>query len=425
MWDGWMMYFENKSYDNTNRRRDLLPTMSFRLWSALVLILFSLISSPSLAKSLSSENCYRGHLSEELLWVTSGAAELAGDGALLVDTPRQKIVRVGPHGRVEELEIRGIPGLRPRLIRSARGGYLVLEFVDYPFRGKYVDRPRIHRIDADLNLVRTFDFKPKQVLGIYDFVEWNAGILAFGELRTDKGYWAGLFSMSEQGQVQQVRELYSPANPIMDNYAASDTIRFLAKVEGSPAKTGKTAEPPKGAAYMLALEEKPWLARIDEKTGAYEELRDLPSDLRFPNVAQVLEDSAKRAVSPLMALLNKLEQEAGSVSGLYTDKSRGLFVLARSLPGWWLIRLNPTDGTEIGRMPLPVSGAAAHLTLVPASDAGGLWTIIEKDSAQPFEFDDRVLPFLRTERLKQVPSDWIESTQSLLDEDACLFLSLP
>jgi hypothetical protein len=374
--------------------------------------------APSIAaRSLPAGQCYQGHLSDELLWPTSGVADLEDQGStLFVDVPTQKLVRVGPQGRTEELTVQKLPELRPQLIRSAQDGYLVLEYVDYFYRFKVVDRPRIHRLDVSLGSVTTFAYQPQLVLGIYDFVEWRTGILAFGALETKPGhYWAGLFSMSEQGEIQKIRELYNPHDPVLRHYGTSDTIRFLARVDGPPAR-----------AYLLALEESPWLGRIDEETGAFHEFRTLPGEFGFPNLKQLAAADLEQGFSKLMSLMSGLERESGAVSGLYSDGT-GVYLLARSLEdgqttSWWSIRLSPENGAEISRMRLPVSNDAAHLTIV--SGKRDFWTIIEKDAAQPMIFDREVLPFLRASRLRQIPSDWIQSSHSLSYQDACHFLNL-
>ena len=384
----------------------------FILLSALF-VLVPLGRSP-LGQDLDSKQCYEAVFSEPITWVTSGVwvdDDDAGKALLLVDTYRDAddaVLKISPNGNVEpSLNLKNLapsPPDKPLQLIGRDGEYWLLD-VGRPalisrLNGAFkswqppisIENRVLDKVSSDLSL---------SLMMVHAFTPMASGILAFGDLRGDDGWTSAFLYFEESGHWQIYRTLGT--TEIARNYYLQN-IPYLASIGD--------------AGYILFLDGnrdgRPVLVKVRPNEAEPREL-SIPADFQswpHPEYERAMLSLMKLSNSPLLgprqatAFYKVFENAPVTLSGLHAWRNH-LYLLGRRMvdkgtASWWLLKLNPRDGTEVSRTRLPTT--AAHLTTIP----GDFWAFIEKQPVQPV--GDFEAPYMRINSMKLVPSEWFEDS---------------
>lgn len=367
-------------------------------------ILFLVAASlPTLlgAQSLSEESCYHGSLSRPFLWATSGVEARGQATCWVVDSLQDDILMLSPDGWMENgLDRQTTEIRRPRQIRSADSGYLVMQLSSESL-------PEIRKVDDELNIIgNPLTLDQKRVRAIYDYIPFEEGIFFFGDVfmgdLLDPEAATGFFYSDADGSLIEISKLESPSADVVFNYTTDDSIRFMASLDGVP--------------YLLFLDPRPSIGRINPRTLEIERLPDFPEDfrhfplVRFTNQWKDAAAALKPAKPYLKAYLQVLEETPRMAAGIYVDAdSERLYLLGKAnyaqhrKTEWWAVEIDPITGSERDRFLLPTE--ASHLTVVPGKS---FWTLVEKDPVEALVFaKGNQSGFARTASLTLVPSRWV------------------
>lgn len=369
--------------------------------SVLAAMAFGLVPSGASARNLAADRCYHATLSNRLSWMTSGAPSFTGEPAVwIVDAATDELLRIDQHGWVES-EPPGFPLdsrlTKPRQIRATASGYLVLDLEDS-------HHPAILRLDGALALEETFQV-PTAVQAIYDFTPLGNGILAFGDLSLEEPITA-FFHLDPQGELQ-VFYGYRPSDEVIYNYATDNTRRFLTSLGG--------------VGYVLFLEERPHIGKVEVGVEGVRDLPFFPEDYRhFPSVAAnpAWQKAAGSRGADQVRVFMEIVEESTMVTDLFAGRDESsdqgyLYLVAkgrnRGAEGtpFWLLKLDPESGREIARLSLPIRTSAAHLTIVP--DYHNFWTVVERERVVELKSDRGLpAPYMRTGSMTLIPAVWLE-----------------
>ncbi len=77
----------------------------------------------------------------------------------------------------------------------------------------------------------------------------------------------------------------------------------------------------------------------------------------------------------------------------------------RGATPWWLVELDPQDGSELNNVRLPTD--AAHLTVVPGGD---FWALIQKGPVQGV--GSFHAPYMEISSMVLMPTQWLKAASS-------------
>ena len=380
--------------------------------SLAVAIVLASMSPDSLA-----DECYAVSLTAPLLWVTSGAVSPSGDSLLVPDQYRREVLEIAlpmadQHGRgvlerarepgrtstrlAETLESASGPVnlVQPSKIHAIEGGYL-LEDEKYP-RG--VGDDEIFHLNMDLAVESSIAIKGRLVEGditlsaIYDWVpigRTGSQILAFGDLKAPNSEISAFLRLHEDGSSEIYKDtvIADPDAPVIELYLKN--ISYLASL-------GEDA-------YILFLDEE---SRIGEVVPGISGIRNLSLPADFERSPILYRDPSLEGEAHRQATAQYQVMEATRMPiGLYGWRDY-LYLLAKEEQRrfetiWWLVKLDPSNGSEQSRVRLPTT--AAHLTVIP----GDFWSLIEKGPVQGM--GKRHAPRMNTSSMVFLPGQWLEN----------------
>ena len=370
---------------------------------------------------LSKTRCYQGNLENKRIeWATSGAWSQSGDSLLLVDTLQAQVLKISLDGEVTTGLATSLvsaasgpdqPLRRPSQIRPIAGGYLLEDEIP----------DAIFRLDSDLRFDGA-DGVRRQPMGggkelqvIYDWTPLGDGILAFGDLANPEGSedrardrdWqsAFVYYSPRDSRAHEVFFRIDVNAPVRQHYIGN--MPYLAALGN--------------AGYILSLDERPTIYEVRSGVEGIRELPYFPEEFRH---RPRLEHPVARAGYRRATMSYKILEQSSIAAGLYAWDDH-LYLLAKGSAdrfghtAWWLLRLDPRDGSEQSRVRLPTQ--ASNLTVVP----GDFWAFLEKGPVEGI--GDRYAPYMETASIVFLPSDWLRTPPSreVLETDCVPLVSTP
>ena len=365
------------------------------------------IATPAGAQS-SNTYCRRVTFQNQIHWATSGAWSEDGMSVLVVDAYQDEILGVSrSNGTVsswaETASLLGASALqdqlqKPRQIRPLGEGWLLLdkrETANLLSLNKLLD-PTGSIVVQNRSLRGAGNLGEEIELNwIYDFASMGQGILAFADIIDSDGTDQGAFLYFEDSGLQQI--FGRIRNDALVTFLYVRNMRYLAAI-------GKDG-------YILRLDGSarstgPVVVKVRFGESKPDELEFFPEQFRkIPDLKNLPSRGPRKAT-----VIYEREEAVAMAAGLYAW-DHYLYLLGKEAIGqnrettWWLVKLDPRDGTELARARLPTG--AAHLTVVPGSD---FWALIEK---APVEGVGRMhAPFMDHPSMVLVPTSWLESPSS-------------
>lgn len=362
---------------------------------------------PQNSARIEPDRCYRLSFSENrpFYWVTSGAWSEGGQRLLLVDTYKSEILGVslqsgavsGWDQVVDDLELVALGNRvqQPRQIHAGEDGWFLLD----EQRGS-----SLLRLDSSLEFMSTevavanrvfYDSEARdsevRVQRIYDFVEISAGFLAVVSMeRTLLGQGVvgveDAFVYFDQGNRIQVLERLAGDDPTRALYTRN--VQLLASL-GS-------------CGYIMRLAAGAGIDEICPNDSSDRSLNLVPEEFNgVLDLSNLPRDDPRRAVE-----IYTREERAEIAVGLYPFEGY-LYLLGKEGVGddwgttWWLLKVDPLDGSVQGRVRLPTT--AAHLTVVPGMR---FWALVEKGRVENV---GRIHgPYMDISSVVIVPASWLK-----------------
>ncbi len=381
-----------------------LPGRLRVLLTAVSLLVFGLVPA-AWAQNLALDQCHRVPLSDELEWPTSGVWTTATglDALLVVDALARRVASISPFGQVGEglageivLASSGLlrPLTKPSQIRAAGGGYLIEdEESDEILRlNSYLEVaasiPVKTTMQAHLSESEQATFYERHA--IYGWAPMGQGFLAFGDLKGPEGWLSAFFYFDGQGQLE-ILERFDIYAEVTDHYLRNTS--YIAVL-------GDTG-------YILSLNEPLSIEEVRLGKG----INPLPSfPVDFKSLPRLTDQNRQRLRNQGARKATEVyERYEGATmpAGIYASRG-GLYLLAKNAmaangkTAWWLLGLDPENGTEILRVLLPT--VAAHLTVIPGDD---FWALIEKPRVEGL--GGTHAPYMDATSIVFVPTTWLES----------------
>ncbi len=369
-----------------------------RLVAAILILVIRMVAHPLVAEDLPPAQCHRITFQGPMVWPTSGAWSEDGQALLAVDAYQAEILRIS----LQDGEVSGwsdvvgtlnTPELQPedpKQIRLADDGWLLL---DKRKTAQIIEvSSSLQPTDSMLIQRRRFSNGTRQggetVLNwVYDFVQMDSGILAFGDTtRPDGGYESAFLYFNKNGDYQAFARVENQA-PARFLYVRN--MRYLAALDTS--------------GYILTLDNAARLGEVRVGMPGVRELSPLPEEFRdVPSLKGLSVQGPRKATE----IYERLENSS-MAAGLYSW-GRRLYLLGKEAISeggttkWWLVRMDPQDGAEISRVPLPTK--AAHLTIVPGGD---FWGLIEREPVAGV--GSHHAPFMETPSMLLLPTTWLDN----------------
>lgn len=367
---------------------------SWRVGAALLLTLILAGSGSVVAQDIGS--CRAATLTQPLLWPQSAAWDESGSRLLVTDVLAEQVVQISPDGGVsvalknqadaangDALSSYSLP--LPTQIHAVDGGYLLEE-----------DKTeQILQLNRDLEVVGSMPIQRKigageaELRAIFDWTPMGTGILAYGDLQGPGDSWHSAFLyLDADGRDQIFQRLPTTA----------EVRRLYLRSQSYLAALGDVG-------YILFLESSPAIGEVRLGSPGVRRLPDFPADFR--SVPRLEPHAGWRA--PRNATYHyKVIERTNMPVGLFAWRE-DLYLLGRKLmpdgeTGWWMVRLDPTDGSEINRVRLP--SRAAHLTVA----AGETFSLVEKGPVLGIGPDHA--PYMDTFSAVFVPAAWLRGPVS-------------
>lgn len=377
-----------------------------------------LLSSGGALQALPSDQCHEVDIPP--LFLARGGV-WADDELLVLDILKQRLLRFDPATR-EGGFLRDGAWQHPSSLKRRNGEILML---DEGTLGRGMPGPRSSIVRFDERMHPRDEKLPvkgrslgtlQQSLGsrpvleaIYDWQPMDEGIVAFGDVKIAGGAgWESAFLfLDEQGR-QEVFYRLSPNAQVCNHYTL--TFDYIAAL--------------RDRAYILFLDPVPKIGEVIPGRSGVRELPAFPEDFRNRPVLETRQGLASTGQGARQAtLFYEILEGSRMAAGLYA-RGEHLYLLGKEAidaegdTTWWLIQLDPTDGSELSRLRLPTE--AAHLTVVPGSD---FWALIEKGPVQGI--GERHAPYMDTSSMVLVPTDWIEDPDSRPEKEEAMTACAP
>jgi hypothetical protein len=349
-----------------------------------------------------ADECYEVALSTEVPWASSGS--WLGDGGsetlLLSDPLVRQILLFDKRGQ--------LTGRLAGEVESATGAEAVSLVHPASLRQVGADevlvldgvQQKILELDSQMEVSRE-SAAGQPVAGdrmlrrLYDWAPLaGGGLVGFADVEGPPEVWHRAFVYGDGSQPLTTFGELVPLDPLCNLYLR-DGLHYVASLGD--------------VGYALRLEPDPSLVEFTPG-GQARELPSFPEDFHH---APLLERDRKllesfQFIRQETELLMQIER-APMAAGLYAWDG-GLYLLAKgaaemdgSTP-WWLVQLDPRDGSERARVRLPTD--AAHLTLVPGDEH---WALVEKGPVSGVGPD--FAPYMSISSMVLVPAAWIQEPE--------------
>ncbi len=360
------------------------------------------------AGELGSSECWTVNLRKPFGWVRSTAWSVSGEALLVVDLldrsspdqiPTQKLLELSPQGEFQPAPRSLYPSAK---LRTAGGSY----FLKNSGSGEILRLNGHWELESSTGFrASTQDGKAEQT-AIYDWSPLgDGGFLAFGALRrSEQGLREprdkALLYFDDHGIQQIFYELEASADEGSPQYLEWESRWHYFNTETPYLATlGE-----KG--YILFLGEEPAIGEVILGREGVRELQFFPEDFRSrPRFKRKQHwTGPERAVE----FYKTLEMSTMAVA-LYSWGEH-LYLLTKQAitrnreTAWWLIKLDPRNGTELERVRLPTK--EAHLAIAP----GDFWALIEKGPVEVIGKLDA--PYRKMDSMVHVPAGWLENPDS-------------
>ena len=337
-----------------------------------------------------------------LHWSTSGAWSADDQDLLVVDTYKNEIIGVslvdGKTRRwtevVEDLGLRDLQAWvqDPKQFRATTAGWLLF---DKNQGAKLIQLDdSLERIGAPISVqqrtLKSSGGPPANIElnWIYDFAEMARGVFAFADIKRSSVSYESAFLYFNGAGEHRIFSSVANDHPVRGLYVRN--IRFLAAIEDRGYFIDMAGE-------SLGISTVSLSEPLPRSLPFFPEQFDGRLDLT--NLAEY----GPRKATEIYA---RQERQAMAV-GLYAY-SNYLYLLGKEAiddngdTAWWLVKLDPRDGEELGRARLPTT--AGHLTVVPGK---GFWAFVEK---APVEGVGRFhAPYMDIPAIKLVATAWLEN----------------
>ena len=358
------------------------------------------------------ETCYSVKAPPQLEWPTSGVWR--GEELIFADSLSRSLIALEPQPRRSSAQAVRIPSTATALSGIRKIPRPSDEYLVEDEGGQSGDR--LVRLDNQLNPVSTLQIDGRKLENgwsldvIYDWQpvlsEGVVGALAFADIKrldhqTEK-WKSALIFFDERQRSRIFREWPTDLDFVGQNTRENGYIAVVGK---------------KG--YMLVWEAEPYLLKVDLTPSglASEPVKiDIPEDLRRRPVLAEHPDwkFTLRGAEQLALHLETVESTPGVASILSVNSK--LFLISKSIERgeveWFLSELDTTDGFELSRTQLPVSGDARHLTLA----VGESWiALLAKGSVENLGSKGWSAPFLPLQEITILPASWLSQRKGALE----------
>lgn len=376
------------------------PRGSVRITACLFLVFWGL--GPATTEATGPQGCAQVQLSRALLWTTSGV--WLDDGqVLLVDILEEqdrRFLQVAANGNVTPQPVKSLSAASDvSQVRRTDNGIILY------------DRSRQAKIrylgpDSDLakksTRVRSRQFPSREprtpeLDQIYDFRPFGQGFLAFGDINygAEPSDWESAFLYFDDSGRHQLFYRLPITAQVCNHYLRN--MPYIATLGES--------------GFILFMNEKPVIAEVTLGTEGVRELEYFPPDFQNRPRLETQTRWIKAGEAPRQATYFYQTLESSTIAaGLYAWNGQ-LYLLGKKAriesdgrTAWWLVKLDPRDGSELTRVRLPTD--AAHLTVVP----GETWTFVEKGPVEGI--GPRRSPYMETSTMVRVPAAWLEEPAS-------------
>ncbi len=373
-------------------------------------------SADSDSMDMSSEKCYQGFLSQNLLYAKSGIT-LEDQGRVLLLDALDRPLHITYRGATERLlpatdalaRREGVSGdvarlQHPRRLRQDRNGNLFV--LDLSKREDNTLLTRLVQVDRNISpqgdeLPLRRDDSSAMPLLIFDFVPFDqesalvAGIFRYAEKQAS---FALMYINAGEQHVYyeskwDVGEMAAGFNEIVYPYTHLN-MSYLAGLGNR--------------AYALLLDKRARISRVQLGSKEVQELVFFPGEFSdLPHLPDGFWGHSRRSMGPRQVYeYLKVVEASRMAMGVFTSGDN-LFLLVKEPlqrngdTAWALVQLDPENGKEIGeRVELPTR--AAHLVVVPGKR---FWTLIEKEPVQPI--GGHSAPYMKTASMTLMPTLWL------------------
>ncbi len=390
-----------------------------------VLMVCSSCSLVSAQLGASVEECQRLKIPQPLPWTTSGVWDVEGRRLMLADEGRAEIMYLSTEDMEEKKTeylwgtkaFDQLSGSEPfefdhiSVLKLGVGGDLFVKDNGRNIIAKLDDKSFVNSVvPIEKPFAREGDVL-ERLLAVDAWQPMNQGFVAFGDIQfpEEKGpgkerYGSAFVHFDETG----IRAIYTepiPATANERNFYLDVTFPYLATLDGE-------------SAYVLRMSGKPTLERLElnassladdrhEPLGTEVVAGTLPNGFsEIPVLARNPDYIAHREGPRQATEFYQTYEKSAMPRGIYAWNKR-LFLLGKSAisadrqaTDWWLIELDPEDGSEKARYWLPTR--AANLTLI-----GGETTIalIEKQAVEGVSLYHG--PYMETSSMVLFPWRWL------------------
>lgn len=325
----------------------------------------------SLGPANAQESCIRKMLDPDVQFQWPNSGVWVGRDLFVADTFDESLSSVRNEGFIApppEISSGGNP-VHIRKVESRETVIVEWDNPDVVFEASYSQ--------GELVLDRWLLIESEDVLGdrgqfsiseLYDWQPLNGGLIAFADytemsVEGKVEYKSGFVYFTRDGIFNEIDILKDFKDPVVYQYIRNRS--YIASLEDDT------------AALILELNEEPRLLYYDLGKNKLTKLADIPSEFGYRPVF-----SGGLSTGTLIARASQLKQfeESAMIHSLYSQGDDA-FLLAKEAvdastggTNWYLINIDSTTGSELGRIKVPSS--AANLLAIPGRQ---YWAFIERD----------------------------------------------